>query len=106
VLNAARACDRGDAKIKEYRRTFKRLARDCLSTNEISQADRDDIYAMVFLGGPWHIWEPMLYVIPRAKIEQTGRLHTVAVRHRSGIGDEFQIFDLHRSEFDMIVLEP
>ena len=105
VLNAVRTSDRGNHKIVQYRRTFRWLARDWFSRNEIGRTDRDDILAMVSKE-PWRIWEPRLYVIPREEIERADRLHAVPVQKRAGIGPEFQILDLHRSEFDMIVLEP
>jgi hypothetical protein len=104
VLNAVRTSDQGNQKIIQYRRTFRSLARDWFSRKEISQADRDDILAMM-AKEPWRIGNPRLYVIPRENVEKLGRLHPVPMQKRAGIADEFKILDLHRSEFDMIVLE-
>lgn len=105
VLDAVRASDSGNAKVQQYRTTFERLADEWLSGAEISDDDHADILGMM-AKEPWRIWEPRLYVIPRQKVEADGRLSPVAVADRAGVGPEFQIFDLHRAEFDMIVLEP
>jgi hypothetical protein len=104
VLEAVRTSDQGNQKIISYRKTFRRLARDWFSRNEISRDDRDDILAML-VRGPWRIWKPRLYVIPRHDVEESGRLYPVPVQKRAGIGPEFQILDLRRSEFDTISLE-
>lgn len=104
VLKAVRTSDQGNQKIPHYRSTFRRLARDWFSRNEISSADQDDILAMV-RRERWRIWKPRLYVIPREYVEKPGRLSPVPVQKAAGIGPEFQILDLHRSEFDIVSLE-
>ena len=50
----------------------------------------------------WKIWRPVLYVIPREKIETSGRLKTVPHKNRAAFGTELQITDLHTDEFDII----
>jgi hypothetical protein len=104
LLQAVRSSDQGNQKIVRYRTTFRRLARDWFSRSEISRDDRDNVLAML-PKGPWDIWRPRLYVIPRARVEESGRLYAVPVQKRAGIGPEFQILDLRRSEFDIISLE-
>jgi hypothetical protein len=47
VLNAVRTSDGGNQKLKDYRDTFARLARDWLSKGEITQFQHDDIVALV-----------------------------------------------------------
>jgi hypothetical protein len=105
VLGAVRTSDRANPKIIQYRRTFRRLARDWWSRSEISEDDRDEIVAIAS-AGEWRIWTPRLYVIPRQPVEDSGRLRLVPYKKRAGVGREYQISELHRSEFDMIVLEP
>jgi hypothetical protein len=93
VLNAVRTSDGGNQKLKDYRDTFARLARDWLSKGEITQFQHDDIVALVqkYL---FTIWQPRLYVLPRDADENTGRLHPVPAHKRAGVGMEFQVFDL------------
>jgi hypothetical protein len=105
VLQAVRSNDLGNQKLKDYRRTFARLARDWLSRGEITRSHHDEIIALVRLY-PFTIWEPRLFVIPRELVERSKRLHVVPASKRSGVGTEFQVFDLRRDEFDIIMIEP
>lgn len=105
VLNAVRKSDGGNQRLKDYRRTFERLARDWLSKGQITRFQQDDIIALV-RKYPFTIWEPRLFVLPRDAVEKSGRLHPVPAHKRAGVGMEFQVFDLMRAEFDIIILEP
>jgi hypothetical protein len=92
------------ALLKNYRKTFKRLARDWLGAGDITRDQHDEILASL-RPGSWRIWRPVLYVIPREPIETAGRLHFIARRDRAGYGPEMQVTDLARAEFDIIELD-
>lgn len=105
VLNAVRTSDHGNQKLKDYRNTFTRLARDWESKREITRFERDDIIALV-RRHRFTIWEPRLLVLAREPLENSGRLHPVPAHKRAGVGMEYQVFDLPRAEVDIIILEP
>ncbi len=105
VLSAVRTSDNGNRKLEEYRKTFTWLASDWLSKGAIPQFHHDEIVALVGMHR-FTIWEPRLFVIPRKPIEDDGRLQPVPAHQRAGVGMEFQVFDLLRAEFDIIILEP
>jgi hypothetical protein len=105
ILNAVRNSDGGNQKLKEYRKTFAQLARDWLSKGEITQFQHDDIIALV-KKYPFTIWEPRLFLLPRDAVTRSGRLHQVPAHKRAGVGMEYQVFDLPRAGFDVIILEP
>jgi hypothetical protein len=65
----------------------------------ISTADKDDIIYMVN-NAAWDHWRPLIYVIPRLPVEK--RLVLVPMSGRAGIGNEYTIADLKRSEFEII----
>ena len=101
---AAHDEDRGNEKIKNYRKTFRSLAREWFARGEITQAQRDEIIESV-KPGSWKIWRPVIYVIPRAPIEATpGRLNLAPRQSRGGYGEEYIISDLRRDEFDVVTL--
>lgn len=93
--------DKHSSRIKGYRKTFGRLARDWHSKGAITDEQRDDILATL-KPGSWKIWRPLLFVIPRAPIEAAGRLITVPATARAAHGPELQIRDLMPDEFDII----
>jgi hypothetical protein len=104
VRRAVHAEDQGNDKIKNYRKTFRSLARDWHAKGEITKAQHDEIFASVKIGS-WRIWRPVIYVIPRARIEATaGRLNLAPRAARGGYGEEFIISDLRRDEFDVVTL--
>jgi hypothetical protein len=99
-------CDKEDANsdlIRGYKKTFVRLARGWLADGSINQEQLDEIIATV-RSHSWKIWSPVLYVIPRAGIEATGRLASVKRPDRASYGPELQVDDLNHHEFDIIVL--
>jgi hypothetical protein len=89
--------------IKNYRKTFARLARAWLGDGSITQDQYDEIMANT-RSNSWKIWRPRLYVIPREPIEAAGRLMPVRRGNRAAYGPELQIVDLRRVEFDIIEL--
>jgi hypothetical protein len=95
--------DEHSSLLRSYRKTFKRLALTWHANNEINEAQRDEIFAAL-KPGSWRIWRPVLYVIPRAPIENAGRLIEVPRTDRAGYGPELQIQALMRHEFDIIEL--
>jgi hypothetical protein len=99
-----KAQDEHSSAIKQYKKTFTRLAKTWFANGEISVNQRDEIIASV-RAHSWRIWKPVLYVIPRAPIEAADRLILVPRSGRAGYGDEQQIIDLRRSEFDIIEVE-
>ena len=104
VHRAAHGEDQGNAKIKNYRKTFRSLARNWFAKGEITQEQHDEIIANVRVGS-WRIWRPVIYFIPRAPIESTpGRLKLAPRASRGAYGEEFIISDLRRDEFDVVTL--
>jgi hypothetical protein len=93
--------DGHSALIKGYKKKFKRLASDWLSTGRIGRAQYDEIVA-VANSTSWRIWRPVVYVIPRQPIESAGRLISVPRGLRAAYGPELQITDLSPVEFDLI----
>jgi len=91
VRRAAHDEDSGNDKIKNYRKTFRSLARDWLTRGEITKAQHDEIITSV-KPGSWRIWRPIIYVIPRAPIDVTpGRLEHARRPSRGAYGEEFII---------------
>lgn len=91
-------------QIKNYKKTFTRLARTWFSDGSITESQRDEIIASC-KAPSWRIWEPVLYVIPKEPIMATGRLSSVPRSDRAGYGPEMQIQALNQGEFDIIRLE-
>jgi hypothetical protein len=91
--------------IKGYKKTFTRLANDWLSDGSITQAQRDEIAAAA-KAPAWNHWRPVLYIIPRAPIEASGRLIQVPHSQRASYGPEMKIIDLQAYEFDIVELSP
>ena len=93
--------DKHSGKINAQKTSLKKLAVDWHARGEISLAERDDITYIVD-SASFDDWRPIIYVIPRAQV--ASRLKLVPAQLRAGIGDEFTIEDLQRSEFDIIEL--
>lgn len=101
-------CDKEDTHshvIRSHRRTFRALATDWFSAGRITEAQRNEILATV-KSSSWKIWRPVLYVIPRAPIEAASRLNVVPLGKRAAYGGEYQIEDLHTTEFDIVEVGP
>lgn len=87
--------------LKGYKGTFCRLAKLWLADGSINKEQHDEIVSSV-RSKSWRIWRPVLYIIAREPIENTGRLKSVAHRKRAAYGPELQIADLLVQEFDII----
>ncbi len=96
-----RAVASGDthaSKIIEARATFTNLANIWFGNGEVTADERDEIIYMANNSG-LEPFRPLLYVIPRPA---TARLMVVPPSQRAGIGIEYIITDLQRSEFDVL----
>lgn len=93
--------DKHSQLIQKYKKKFKLLAKTWIANRTIDDAQYQEIVSVI-KSASWNIWEPVLYVIPRAAIAST-RLHEVPLKDRASYGPEFQIVDLHDDEFDRIV---
>jgi hypothetical protein len=93
--------DTHSSLVKGYRKTFKRLARECLASGTLTKPQHDEIVATVN-SNSFRIWRPVLYIIPKLPIKQAGRLIAVPHDRRAAYGPEWQISDLMPTEFDVI----
>jgi hypothetical protein len=73
-----------------------------MADGTIAKAQYDEIVASV-RAKSWRIWQPVLYVIPKANIA-ANRVIEVQRKDRAGYGPERQIVDLQLSEFDVLDL--
>ncbi len=100
----SRACetdDSHDARIKGYRKTFKRLATEWNSNGSLTDAHHAEIHA-VCKSPSFKIWRPVLFIIPRPVVST--RLKEVPRNKRASHGMEYTITDLDLSEVDIIEL--
>jgi hypothetical protein len=88
------------AKVISQRGSFMKLAAGWCKKGEIDSAAKNEIAFLAKQGSGAPYWKPLVYVIPRAAVQS--RLKPVPARNRAGLGDEFIIEDLRRSEFDVI----
>ena len=93
--------DKHSAKIAAQKLSFARLAVDWEAVGKIDATARDEII-YITESAPFELWRPLIYVIPRPPVES--RLQSVHPSKRAGLGAEFIIADLQRSEFDLIEL--
>jgi hypothetical protein len=91
--------DTHSAKINQQKVSITDRAIEWEKKGQISTADKDDIVYWVTTAA-FDLWRPLIYVIPRPPVKT--RLVTVPARLRSGIGIEYTIPDLDRSEFEVI----
>lgn len=89
-----------DPKIIAYKKKFKLLAREWLSSGAIDQQQCEEIVGHCKRNG-FRIWRPVLFVIPRP---DESRIEKVVPKHRAGAGPELRIVDLHTQEFSAIEL--
>lgn len=102
LLHECRAQEEHSRIIRDHRKTFERLGKAWLAESSITKAQYDEIVASV-RAKSWRIWQPVLYVIPRANIA-AGRVVEVQRKDRAGYGPEKQIVDLQLTEFDVLDL--
>jgi hypothetical protein len=93
--------ERHSKHIKGYQKTFRRLATAWAAAGEITDAQCQEIKDLISQPS-YRIWSPLVYIIPRASIESTGRLNDVPVKKRAGHGPEYRILDLRTDEFDVM----
>lgn len=97
-----RAQEEHSYRIKGYKKTFRRLAKEWLAARELTDGDFAEIVASVNANS-WTILRPVLYVIPRGGIADK-RIIKVPRSDRGAYGPEFKIVDLKSDEFDMVDL--
>ena len=68
--------------------------------NKINDLQLKDIIYWLTLAKIERLWRPLMYVIPRAAVES--RMQPVPASKCAGLGPEYVIPDLKRSEFDKI----
>jgi hypothetical protein len=88
--------DSHSAKITAQKITLSSLALEWAANGDITVEQKEDILYMVEKG-PFNLWRPLLYVIPRAPVGP--RLQRVPYRRCAGFGNEYIIPDLKRCEF-------
>ena len=91
--------DQHNARIQGWKASLPALAIEWAAAGEISDDAKEEIVFHANGTNP-NVWRPLLYVIPAAPVRDRARL--VAPAHRAGIGPEYIIEDLHRSEFDIL----
>lgn len=99
-----RAIETGDthnAKIVEQRNSLLQLAIEWESKGEISAAVSADMSYVVQHHPDFHIWRPLIYVIPLTPSVERRRV-AVPLAHCAGLGPEYIIKDLNDFEFDLI----
>lgn len=91
--------DMHSAKIIAQKASFKSIAIEWEKNGEIASNDKEEIIYMVDTSD-FELWKPLLYIIPYAPVKS--RLLTVPISQRAGVGEEYIIPNLKRSEFDII----
>jgi hypothetical protein len=99
LQRAVQSRDAHNAKIISQKASFISLATTWEMNGEISTTQKDDIIYMVNMAD-FNLLRPLLYIIPRVSVEP--RLQLVPAHKRAGIGNEYILPDLNRSEFDVI----
>jgi hypothetical protein len=99
---AVAASDTHSAKIAAQKASLIARAAEWEAAGEISAIHRDDLVYIVQSAGFQH-WRPLVYVIP-CTASVLPRLQPVPAHNRAGLGPEYIIPDLHRSEFDLLEL--
>jgi hypothetical protein len=95
-------CDRRDlhsSRIAVQKNSLTQRAREWYKKSEITAEQRDEILLLV-KRATYAEWRPLIYVIPRDAVRP--RLQLVPLAQRAGLGPEYIITDLDRSEFDLI----
>lgn len=94
--------DKHSRKINAQKLTLNSLAVEWEIAGKISPTQKESILYLV-KSADFSYWRPLLYVIPRTT-EIEARLQEVEISRRAGIGPEFIIEDLKRSEFEIVEL--
>jgi hypothetical protein len=91
--------DRHSAKITAQKASLTKLAVQWEAVGELTHVEMQDIVYNIE-HADFHVWRPLLYVIPRSLVE--ARLKLVPADRRAGFGPEYIVEDLQRAEFDVI----
>jgi hypothetical protein len=102
-LRAVKAHDKGDLGVIKHRGVWSALATQWQLAGDLTQNQLDEILFLLNEGPFEKVWKPLLYVIPRAGV--VSKLIDVPPSKRAGIGPEYQIKGLTRSEFDVIEID-
>lgn len=86
-------------KISEQKSLITARAIEWETASEISTFDMNEIVFMVE-NGAYKQWRPLIYVIPYEPVRS--RIEPVSRSGRAGLGMEYKMADLKRSEFDII----
>jgi len=87
------------AKIGSQKASLQALAIQWEAGGEISPENKKEIIFMVTTAAIEY-WRPLLYVIPRALVQN--RMQLVPIEKRASFGIEYTINDLKRNEFDIV----
>ena len=99
LVKDIRTSDKHSAKIAEQRASLMKRALDWAKAGEITPAQKSDIVYLVKTAS-FSEWQPLIYIIPFPAV--CARLVQVPANKRAGMGMEYTIADLNRSEFDII----
>ncbi|HEY6331292.1 MAG TPA: hypothetical protein VI756_18345 [Blastocatellia bacterium] len=88
-------------KINEQKVSFVRLARQWFKANEITREQKEEIVYWVRTAS-FDLWRPLIYVIPYGPVKD--RVKPVPANKCAGLGPEYIIDDLKRTDFDIIEL--
>lgn len=93
--------DQHSPLINRYRHRFSRMARDWRERQMITEQQAQEIRELVHQPS-FRKWRPLVYLIPRQPMQDSGRLHLVAVHQRAAHGAEWEIRDLDLEECDIL----
>jgi hypothetical protein len=93
--------DQHSSLIRRYRIQFSRFASEWCRRQRITAAQAEEIRALA--NQPtFRKWRPLIYLIPRRPLMESGRLVLVPVERRAAHGAEYEIRDLKLSECDIL----
>lgn len=87
--------------INRYRHRFGRMARGRRERQMISEQQADEILALIHQPS-FRKWRPLVYLIPRRPMQDSGRLRLLPVPQRAAHGAEWEIGDLDLDECDIL----
>jgi hypothetical protein len=99
LRDAVRRKDTHDQKIQAQKATYLTLAVEYERAGKITAQSLEDITYRV-TNASFDDWRPLLYLVPRTPLG--GRVKPVPASQCAGLGPEFTVTDLQRTEFDVI----
>ena len=93
--------DQHSPLITRYRQEFTRMAADWSRRQMITDRQAQEIRALARQPN-FRKWRPLVYLIPRQPMQDSGRLHLVPVKQRAAHGAEWEIRDLDLEECDIL----